>query len=84
MWVQKTLFHISPHSHTGQNTGTQGTKAYDVFVDFAKAFDSPPRGAILKCLDWSGCPPDLSAVIMAIHGDLWGRLCGNTAFFRVT
>jgi hypothetical protein len=62
----------------------QGTKAYVVFIDFAKAFDSPPRGAIWKCLNWSGCPPDLLAVIMAIHADPRGRLCGNTAFFRVT
>jgi hypothetical protein len=50
------------------------------FVDFAKVFDSPPTGAIWECLDRSGCPPDLSAVIMAIHDDPLGRLCGNIVF----
>jgi hypothetical protein len=44
-----------------------GVKAYAVFVEFAKVFNSPPRAAIWECLEWLGCPPDLLAVIMAIH-----------------
>ncbi len=51
-------------------------KAYGVFVKFAKAFDSPPRAVIWECLEWSGCPPDLLAVIMAIHNDLRGKSKG--------
>ena len=38
-----------------------------LFIDFAKAFDSPPRQAIWNCLKHIGCPPDLLAVIEAIH-----------------
>jgi hypothetical protein len=49
-------------------------KTYAVFVDFANAFDSPPRSALWECLDWAGCSPDLLAVIMAIHADLRGKL----------
>ncbi len=60
-----------------------GVKAYAVFIDFAKAFDSPPRAAIWECLEWSGCPPDLLAVIMAIHNDPRGKLKGSNACFRV-
>ncbi len=58
-------------------------KAYAVFVDFAKAFDSPPRAAIWECLEWSGCPPDLLAVIMAIHDDPRGKIQGSIECFRV-
>jgi hypothetical protein len=47
------LIHIL--GRTQEACHKQGTKAYAVFVDFAKAFDSPPRGgAIWECLDWSG------------------------------
>ena len=38
-----------------------------LFIDFAKAFDSPPRSAIWACLRHIGCPPDVLAVIVAIH-----------------
>ncbi len=58
-------------------------RSYAVFVDFAKAFDSPPRKALWECLEWAGCPPDLLAVIMAIHEDPCGKLCGTTELFRV-
>jgi hypothetical protein len=61
-----------------------GVKAYAVFVDFAKAFDSPPRSALWECLDWAGCPPDLLAVIMAIHADPRGKLRNTSEFFKVT
>jgi hypothetical protein len=52
-------------------------KAYAVFIDFAKAFDSPHRATIWECLELSGCPPDLLAVIMAIHADPRGKLQGS-------
>lgn len=54
-----------------------------VFIDFEKAFDSPPRGAIYECLEWIGCPPDLLAVIRAIHFDPHARVIGTDAWFRV-
>jgi hypothetical protein len=38
-----------------------------LFIDFAKAFDSPPRSALWRSLRHIGCPPDLLAVIEAIH-----------------
>ncbi len=38
-------------------------KVYAVFIDFKKAFDSPPREALLECLEWAGCPQDLLMVI---------------------
>jgi hypothetical protein len=61
-------------------------KAYVVFIDFAKAIDSPPRAAIWECLEWSGCPPDLLAVIMAINTDPRGKLQGSNEneCFQVT
>ncbi len=61
-------------------------KAYAVFIDFAKAFDLPPIAAIWECLEWSGCSPDLLAVIMAIHADPRGKLQGSNKnkCFRVT
>jgi hypothetical protein len=31
-------------------------KAFAVFVDFEKAFDSPPRMALYECLSWIGIP----------------------------
>jgi hypothetical protein len=58
-------------------------KAYAVFVKFAKAFDSPPRAAIWECLEWSGRPPDLLAVIMAIHNDPRGKIQESIECFRV-
>jgi hypothetical protein len=60
-----------------------GVKNYAVFVDFVKAFDSPPRAAIWECLEWLRCPPDLLAVIMAIHNDPRGKLKGSNDYFRV-
>ena len=38
-----------------------------LFIDFAKAFDSPPREAIYSCLRHLGCPPDVLAMVEAIH-----------------
>ena len=58
-------------------------KTFAVFIDYKKAFDSPPRTALWECLDWAGCPPDLLAVIMAIHKDPRGKLCGTQEVFRV-
>ncbi len=58
-------------------------KTFAVFIDNKKAFDSPPRAALWECLEWAGCPPDLLAVIMAIHKDPTGKLCGTNEFFRV-
>jgi hypothetical protein len=58
-------------------------KAYAVFVDFKKAFDSPPREALWECLDWVGCPPDLLLIIKAIHQDPKGKIIGTNAAFRV-
>lgn len=58
-------------------------KAYVVFIDFAKAFDSPPRAAILECLEWIGLPKDLLAIISAIHEDPKGRVSGSDVWFRI-
>ncbi len=57
-----------------------------MFIDFAKAFDSPPRDAIWECLEWSGCSPDLLAVNMAIQTDPREKLQGSNEneCFRVT
>ncbi len=60
-----------------------GLKAFAVFVDFEKAFDSPPRKALWECLEWAGCPLDLLAVVMAIHEDPRGKVCGAKSAFRV-
>jgi len=60
-----------------------GLKAFVVIVDFKKAFDSPPRSALWECLEWSGCPPDLLSVLMALHQDPRGKLSGSNTFFRV-
>ena len=54
-----------------------------VFVDFEKAFDSPPRDAIFECLEYVGCPPDILAVIRAIHLDPHACVRGSEAWFRV-
>ena len=54
-----------------------------VFVDFEKAFDSPPRQALLECLRWIGCPPDVVEVIRAIHHDPRGKIQGNDSWFKV-
>jgi hypothetical protein len=53
------------------------------FVDFKKAFDSPPREAIYEVLDWIGCPGDLLAVIMGIHEKPMGHIIGCDATFEV-
>lgn len=58
-------------------------KAYAVFIDFEKAFDSPPRGALYECLDWIGVPSDLLAMVMAIHKEPKGKVCGTSAWFKV-
>jgi Reverse transcriptase (RNA-dependent DNA polymerase) len=42
-------------------------KAFAVFIDLEKAFDSPLRKALYKCLDWIVILSDLLSMIMAIH-----------------
>jgi hypothetical protein len=59
-------------------------KAYAVFIDFKKAFDSPPREALWECLEWAGCPVDLLMMIQAIHQDPTGNIIGTNAAFRVS
>jgi hypothetical protein len=58
-------------------------KTYAVFVDFEKAFDSPPRAALLECLEWIGVPGDLLAVVRAIHEDPKGRVSGSKVWFDI-
>ena len=58
-------------------------KAYCVFVDFEKAFDSPPRTALYECLEWIGIPKDLLAIIMAIHENPQGKVSGSDTWFSV-
>jgi hypothetical protein len=58
-------------------------RAYAVFIDFEKAFDSPPRGALYECLDWIGVPPDVLSVVKAIHEDPKGKVRGSSVWFRV-
>jgi hypothetical protein len=58
-------------------------KAYAVFIDFKKVFDSPPREALWECLEWAGCPQDLLLVIKAIQQDPKGKICGTDAVFKV-
>ncbi len=58
-------------------------KAYAVFIDFKKAFDSPPREALWECLDWVGCPLDILLLFKAIHRDPRGKIIGTNAAFRV-
>lgn len=54
-----------------------------VFVDFAKAFDSPPRAALFECLEWIGVPPDVLSVVEAIHYDPKGKIIGTNVWFDV-
>ena len=61
----------------------QHVKAYAVFVDFAKAFDSPPRGAMFECLEWIGVPADLLLLVAAIHENPKGKVIGGDAWFSV-
>jgi Reverse transcriptase (RNA-dependent DNA polymerase) len=58
-------------------------KAFVVFVDFEKAFDSPPRKALNECLDWIGIPSDLLSMIMAIHECPRGKVRGSSVWFKV-
>ena len=53
------------------------------FIDFEKAFDSPPRGALYEVLNWIGIPPDLLTMVMAIHEDPKGKVSGTGVWFRV-
>jgi hypothetical protein len=50
------------------------TKTNAVFIDFEKAFNSPARGALYEYLKWIGCPPDLLAMVRAIHEDPKGKV----------
>jgi hypothetical protein len=58
-------------------------KAFAVFVDFEKAFDSPPRKALYECLSWIGIPSDLLAMVMAIHECPRGKVRGSSVWFKV-
>jgi hypothetical protein len=58
-------------------------KAFAVFVDFEKAFDSPPRKALYEGLSWIGIPSDLLAMVMAIHECPRGKVRGSSVWFRV-
>jgi Reverse transcriptase (RNA-dependent DNA polymerase) len=58
-------------------------KAFAVFVDFKKAFDSPPRKALYECQDWIGIPPELLSMIMAINECLRGKVRGSSVWFKV-
>ena len=58
-------------------------KAFVAFVDFEKAFDSPPRAAIYECLAWIGIPQDLLAVVRAIHESPKGKVSGSKVWFQV-
>ncbi len=60
---------------------SRGTFA--AFIDFEKAFDSPPRGALFEVLEWIGCPPDLLAMVQAIHEDPKGKIFRSAVWFRV-
>ncbi len=61
MWVQKKLFHISTHSHL---LISQRPLIHLLVVQFGNA--------------WTGRDvPEICPVIMAIHDDPPGRLCGN-------
>ena len=55
-----------------------------LFVDFKKAFDSPPRGALYECLTWIGVPSDVVAVIAAIYENPKGKVVGTKAWFKVS
>jgi hypothetical protein len=54
-----------------------------VFIDFKKAFDSPPRGVLFESLQWIGVPPDVLAVIQAIYVDPKCKVVGIKSWFRV-
>ena len=58
-------------------------KTFAVFIDFEKVFDSPPRGALFEVLEWIGCPPDLLAMVQAIHEDPKGKIGGSKVWFKV-
>ena len=49
-----------------------------VFIDFKKAFDSPPRSAIWESLRHIGVPEDVVAMCVAIHEDPEGKILGGT------
>ena len=53
------------------------------FVDFKKAFDSPPREAIYEVLEYIGCPADLLAVVMGLHHDPEGKVRNSDVLFKV-
>ena len=55
-----------------------------LFIDFAKAFDSPPRGAIYDCLKHIGCPPDVLAMVEAIHERPSATVRGSEARFEMS
>ena len=51
------------------------------FIDFKKAFDSPPRAAILEALKWIGTPPKLVKLVGGIHEGARAKVLGTSAWF---
>ena len=67
-----------------QETARRGAQpAAAVFVDFKKAFDSPPRQAMWDALDIVGCPPRLKAVVCELHRDPQAVVRGSSNKFGV-
>ena len=61
-----------------QEEATRGSKPLGaVFIDFKKAFDSPPRKAIWESLRHIGVPEDLVTVCMAVHQHPEGSIPGG-------
>ena len=43
--------------------------SFYAYVDFQKAFDSPPRTVLLECLEWIEMPAEMLALIAACHSN---------------
>ena len=54
-----------------------------LFIDFKKAFDSPPREAILECLRAMGVPPVLVNIVGRIHEGSKAKVRGTKAWFQL-
>ena len=54
-----------------------------LFIDFKKAFDSPPREAILECLEAMGVPPVLVKLVGQIHEGSKAKVQGTDAWFQL-
>ena len=74
---RSTLHQILPLRRLQEEAIRASKPLCAVFVDFKKAFDSPPREAIWECLRHIGVPQDAIAVAMAIHRDPKGNVLGG-------